>query len=78
MGSESRGCKEAKRREKMGMFSEEATKELVDLMNDCLKDSDSEAVIELVLAGANPNAKNKGRTVLHLAAWHGHLELSIY
>jgi ankyrin repeat protein len=44
-------------------------------MNDCLKDSDSETVIALLLADANPNAKDKGRMVLHWAAWHGHLDV---
>jgi hypothetical protein len=36
--------KRQKEERKMRVFSEKATKELVDLMNDYSKDSDSEAV----------------------------------
>jgi hypothetical protein len=39
-------------------------------MNDYSKDSDFEAVKELLLSGANPNAKDKGFTVWHWTAWH--------
>jgi hypothetical protein len=48
---------------KTQVFLEEATKELVNLMNDYSKDSDFESVIELLLSDANPNAKDKGFTV---------------
>jgi ankyrin repeat protein len=44
-------------------------------MNDCLKDYNSETVIEFLLSGANPNAKDKGFTVLYWIAWHEYLEV---
>jgi ankyrin repeat protein len=67
--------KSQKEEEKMRMFSEQKTKELVNLINNYLKDSDSEAVIELLLAGANPNAENhKGFMILHLEVWYGNFE----
>jgi ankyrin repeat protein len=58
------------------VFSEQKTKELVNLINDYLKDSNSEAVIELLLAGANPNTENhKGFMVLHWAVWYENFDL---
>jgi hypothetical protein len=55
---------------KTQVFSEEATKELVDLLNDYSKDSDFKAVIELLLSDANSNARDNCFTVWHCTAWH--------
>jgi ankyrin repeat protein len=58
------------------VFSEQKTKELVDLINDYLKNSDSEAVIELLPASANPNAENhKSFMILHWVVWYGNFDL---
>jgi hypothetical protein len=55
-----------KEERKTRVFSEQKTKKLVYLINDYLKDSDSEAVIELLPAGANPNTENhKSFMILH-------------
>jgi seryl-tRNA synthetase len=44
---------------KTQVLLEEATKKLIDLMNDYSKDSAFESVIELLLSDVNPNAKTK-------------------
>jgi ankyrin repeat protein len=68
--------KRQKEEGKTRVFSEQKTKEHVNLINDYLKDSDSEAVIELFLGGANPNAENhKGFMVLHWVVWYGNFDL---